>query len=44
MLFRHYRELATRKEARDWFAVTLEVKKAKVPPQKKNVIPIRRAA
>jgi len=40
MLFRHYRELATRKEAKDWFAVTPGPKKSAEPARAKNVIPM----
>ncbi len=41
MLFRHYRELATRKDAEDWFSVTPSSAGARAL---KNVIPIRAAA
>lgn len=37
MLFQHYRELATKKQAAAWFAV-------RPTGQPKNVIPIRKAA
>jgi len=37
ILFQHYRELATKKQASDWFAV-------RPTGQPKNVIPVRKAA
>lgn len=45
MLFQHYRELATRKEAAEWFAAMPEAKKpAKRARAHKNVIPMPRKA
>ena len=45
MLFRHYRELATRKEAKAWFSVTPEALKPAKPARKpKNVISMPRKA